>query len=407
MRSAREYRRNIPLFFGYALFSNLIFHRGIFLLYLVALGFSGTAIGTMQATLFIANVLLELPTGIVGDRWGRKHSVVIGVLVLAVNGVGMVTVPAHCGFFCALCVFEAVGFAFISGANTALLYDSLRELGREDDYLAINARIQALGAMILGAAILVGGLMHTISWNLVYLAYSAAFVIAALCVILMRETTVQHQADDDFEQPAQTGAREYLRTPGGRGLALFIAACAIYEGAATPYFVYGQRLLTSHGLGPAEIGLFYSVVQLASGGAYMAAERIRRRLSFRGMLYGTVVLTSMGMALTAVPSVQVAVLLLFAVAVLPEAMYILCDAHLQEQTPSNVRATISSFSSMLQSLAIALGYLGCGLAMDGLGVGGALALLACAPICALMVLVAYFKRIESACVPGGQHAAQL
>ncbi|MCA9392395.1 MFS transporter [candidate division WWE3 bacterium] len=84
----------------------------------------------LQSIFVLSNTLLEIPTGVVADKWGRKASIVLGVIF------GMVGLTIY-GFnkeFYSFAIGEialALGMSLMSGADTAMIYDSLKEKGEE------------------------------------------------------------------------------------------------------------------------------------------------------------------------------------------------------------------------------------------------------------------------------------
>lgn len=94
-----------------------------------ALGLSVFSIQT------IASSLLEVPTGVFSDFIGRKMTLVFGQLASVLALVSY----AIAGSFLVLAigaVLQGLSFALFSGNNSALLYDSLKEDGREGEYAA-------------------------------------------------------------------------------------------------------------------------------------------------------------------------------------------------------------------------------------------------------------------------------
>ena len=112
--------KNLRLFYIYTFLSNLIFDRGIFILFLSYKNFDNFEIGILQVSLFWANVISELPTGIFSDRWGRKFSIIIGLFLLAGSAGGHIAFNNFSSFFI-LFIMQGLAFAFISGSDSALL----------------------------------------------------------------------------------------------------------------------------------------------------------------------------------------------------------------------------------------------------------------------------------------------
>lgn len=69
--------------------AGFVLNRGVFLLFLAEKGMSVTEIALYQALFNIATVVLELPTGLIGDFFGKKFSIQVGVLLLFFHTAGM------------------------------------------------------------------------------------------------------------------------------------------------------------------------------------------------------------------------------------------------------------------------------------------------------------------------------
>ncbi|MBI3535042.1 MAG: MFS transporter [Deltaproteobacteria bacterium] len=175
-------RYNLLLFYLYQFFSKASFQRGIFILYLTELGFSGAQIGTLQALLFWSNLLSEVPTGIFGDRYGRKLSVITGLALFAVNGIGQVLFGGFLPFL-VIYALQGIAFAFCSGSDEAMIYDYLKSIGAESKYIKVQSRLRAIGSLSLGTAMCVGGVLQGYSWKAVYCSYSLAMLAGLMSII--------------------------------------------------------------------------------------------------------------------------------------------------------------------------------------------------------------------------------
>lgn len=89
-----------------------------------------TQMGTVQAIGLLVSLLLELPSGALADLVGRKATVIISRLT-GIIGAVMFVYADNFWMFTLAVIFYQSSWAFESGALSALLYDSLKENGRE------------------------------------------------------------------------------------------------------------------------------------------------------------------------------------------------------------------------------------------------------------------------------------
>ena len=108
-------------------------------------GLDFTRILTLNAWFMFCTFALEVPTGIIADRFGRKVSILLGGFVSMIAALVMISVPRLDVFFLAETLL-ALGVALMSGAGEALLYDSLVALGREGEAKRAFARFESWSA---------------------------------------------------------------------------------------------------------------------------------------------------------------------------------------------------------------------------------------------------------------------
>lgn len=151
----RAYEANIRKAFIYEAFTHFQLWVPIWVVYLqIERGLSLAQIAILDAPFFLTQVIMEVPSGGFADRFGRRASLVLGssMLAAAVLVFGMAET-----FWLILFSYLlwGVSTAFQSGADSALLYDSLKLVGREGDY----ARIQGAIFAVVPAAGLIAGLI--------------------------------------------------------------------------------------------------------------------------------------------------------------------------------------------------------------------------------------------------------
>ena len=145
----------------------------------------------LQAIFAIAVVLLEVPTGMVADVLGKKKSLLFGTTIaffsFIIYGLGhgfVVFLIAEVGL--------AFGLALISGADSALLYDSLVRLNRVNEYQKLEGQIRSNQMISFGLCTLLGGFIGSYSLKLAMLSsaigpFLAFFLALGLTEVLVKE----------------------------------------------------------------------------------------------------------------------------------------------------------------------------------------------------------------------------
>lgn len=406
--SGSRYRANLRALYLYAALGYAGFQRGIFILLLVERGFSKAQIGTLESSLFWANVLSEVPAGLLGDRHGRKLSVIVGLLLLVINAVATLYCRHYVPFLL-LFLLEGIGLAFISGSDLALLYETLRRAGRSGDYVRVASRFRLVAYLSHGLTIAIGGVLLHWSWTWVYGSVAAAWLLAVVALMPLRDGDVAagaragandaeaSTADEAEDAPISMQLWRFFFTGAGRELFGLIAALALFDAALTPYFVYSPLLFTSYGLGATSIGLLNGAIDLLAAIPLLLAARMALRPD------RTIVLTMFGtgivIALNLIRWLPSALVIYVVAMVGPIVMQALVDNLIQQRVPSAIRASASSCVSLAESVAVGIAYFVYGVLMDHVPVYLALSFGAVPTLAAAALALSHFSKARARTTP--------
>ncbi|MBI3983743.1 MFS transporter [Candidatus Microgenomates bacterium] len=158
----RQMARNIRLLRVYRLLFGSILAMPVVVLFFRANGLDQTQIFLLQSIFSLALILFEVPSGYFADRYGRRTSLMLGGLA----GVAGWTIYSLSHGFWGLVPAEfvlAVSVSFISGADSALAYDSLLAVDRAEEYRRFETRTFIWSGAAGALAALVGGPLGSIS----------------------------------------------------------------------------------------------------------------------------------------------------------------------------------------------------------------------------------------------------
>ncbi len=333
---------------------------GINTIFLLDAGLSNLEAFTANAFFTAGMVVFEVPTGIVADMWGRRTSFLLGTITLSVStGLYVWLWQLEAGFWwwAAVSVVIGLGFTFFSGAVEAWLVDALHATGYTGSLEAVFGRGQVAGgvAMLLGS---VGGGYLAQLTNLGVPFVLRAVILGGVFVlafVLMRDLGFTPKRDGRPIQEIKniTGAsiRYGWRVPAVQGLmlaGLFTGGVAIYVFyALQPYLLELWGDETAYGIA----GLVAALVagsQMAGG---LLAPKIRglfrRRTSALFLAEAIGVTTVLLVGLVANFWFVVVVIVIWALAF--AASMPIRAAYLNGLIPSQQRATILSFDSLMSS----------------------------------------------------------
>jgi MFS family permease len=152
----RSISGNILKYYLYKATKSVEFYRPVMYLFFLAQGLSFTEIALLEAIYNLTTVLGEIPTGYVGDRVGRRNSLILGTALIAVTLVGIGLSSSFLPL-AGLYVCWSMGYNFRSGSEDAWLYDTLTDELSEDEFADVRGRGESAALAVGAVAAILGG----------------------------------------------------------------------------------------------------------------------------------------------------------------------------------------------------------------------------------------------------------
>lgn len=365
---------------------NLDVQRGLFVLYLLQLGITQGQIGILQSFLFFSCVALEIPSGLLADRYGRKHSLILGFLGLFISGIGFLLFSDFIPFAFIFCLFGA-SIAMGSGADRALLYDNLLAENRTEEYPRIISRARAIGAVSLGLSMLLGGaLQEAMSWNSVYIFFAISKLIGAIMVSFMTEknplsTSLNPSAKSRVPNREAEGVFNslvrFFRSKNGAFLIPLFIGFALFELSTVPLFIYGQPFFSLQGLDVTLIAGIYAAVEAISAVVFMVAGYVCSRFSLGIVAFSTTFIITLLLLILSmdigVNASAASFLLIMSLPAIYETSY---ETYIHDNVDSRIRASCLSAANLVNSVIIGASYTVFGGLVDRYGFSSTLVIVA-------------------------------
>lgn len=181
---SRTYAGNIPKLYAIKIAKWFMLTMPIIVLFYQENGLSMQDVLTLKGIYSVAVVILEIPSGYLADVWGRKKSLILGAIL---GCLGFVVYSFSYGFtgFLAAELILGIGSSFISGSDSAMLYDSLLKMKREKEYLKQESRVMSVGNFAEAIAGIAGGSLALISLRTPFVLQSFIAFIAIPAAFLL------------------------------------------------------------------------------------------------------------------------------------------------------------------------------------------------------------------------------
>jgi MFS family permease len=375
----------------YTLAASIIW--GINTLFLLDAGLSIAQVFIANAAFSVGTVLFEIPTGVVADTIGRRTSFLLSLVVLAASTlayVGLAQAGAGIVAFSIASIFIGLGFTFYTGAMEAWLVDGVQALGYGGDMDGIFANAQIIGGVAMLVGTIGGGLLGQIDLALPFIVRSVLLlVLLGLAFFGMHDIGFQPRKVTWRTLPSEAGAVASAGVRHGwrsRPLRLIMVAGAIQSGffmwawyAWQPYFL---DLLERDAVWVA--GVVAAMLSLAMIAGNSLVKFFMRYCGRRTTL---LLWTAAGFSVASIgvglaTSFPAALLFLLLSAIAMGVQMPVRQAFIHAIAPSEERATVVSFDSMISGVGGVAGQTGLGIYSEKHGyaavyvVGGAIVALA-------------------------------
>ena len=162
MPAATSADRNWRRFVLFRVLFNSRFYYPVLAILFLDLGLSATEYTLLNFAWAVAIVLTDVPAGVLADRFGRKPLVVAAAAGMIAEMVVLLVAPRHGGAILFLCclvnrVLSGVAEGMASGADEALVFDSLAERNRADEWPLVLDQVMRWQSVGMVVAMLVGG----------------------------------------------------------------------------------------------------------------------------------------------------------------------------------------------------------------------------------------------------------
>ncbi|RXZ47259.1 MFS transporter [Agromyces fucosus] len=333
---------------------------GVNTLFLLDAGLTNFEAFAANAFFSVGMVIFEVPTGVVADTLGRRVSYLLGTVTLAVTTVLYYLLwVAHSPFWmwAIVSVLLGLGFTFFSGAVEAWLVDALTATG----YTGGLEKVFGRGLAFAGAAMFIGSIAGGVVAQATNLGVPFLIRAGILVVMFVVAAIVMH--DLGFTPAGRAHPIRATKEVFNASVKYGLGRRPVRYVMFASFFTTGVGFYVFYALQPYLVELWgdtgaYSIAGLAAailsgsqviGG--LVAPWVRRRFRKRTttIILSLVVSSLVLLALGVNRNFWIALVLLTVWGLVDAAAGPVQQAYLNDMIPSQQRATVLSFDSLLGS----------------------------------------------------------
>jgi hypothetical protein len=234
-----------------------VFWYGIEKLFMQSIGLDAVSVGMLTVLTIVLNLALDIPSGILADKWSRKGMLVVSAFALAICSL---LLGSSTGF-----ATYAIGYALYSlyvvctsGTYQAITYDSLHEEGESKFYSKVMGRAYALFLCGAGVANIASGFIaDNFGYRMpFYLTVLSCLVNMAVMLSLKEPAFHKPENKEKILRQLIKTSKAVLVIPLLRILAIIMSLFAIVELFKADF---GQLYFLRYVTEPQLLGLLWAV----------------------------------------------------------------------------------------------------------------------------------------------------
>lgn len=302
--------------------------------------------------------LLEVPSGILADRYGRKTMLVLNGVLSAAEMAILLYANSFFAFGLAV-LLSGIGKAFSSGSQNALLYDSLLMKQKQGTFEKLLGRLSVVDIIGSVAAAVSGSVLaHFWGFELNYMLSFASWVIVVFVSLSLKEPPMVMKPEHEL-----TGflpyARQAMHFFKSKPVVILYCLSSSLLGACMVYLdEFMQLILDEAGVPVLFFGVVLSFTLLLQIPGNLIAYKLTSHFSYRTILLVIIAVNAAGYLAVYLTRNALCIIPMAMMALAGGVTEPLVMGYLHHQANSEIRATVESFFSLvLRGMSMGVGLL--------------------------------------------------
>lgn len=303
----------------------------------------------LKSVYSIAVVAFEIPAGYLADAWGRRNTLILGC-TLAFGGFLCYSFSYTLGAFFLAEVLLGTGQSMVSGADSALLYDTMLGNRREDEYLKYEGKVTMIGNFSEASAGLVSGFLAAYSLRLPFYCQTLIAFIGIPAALMLKDYSTRVKVTNPIANILHI-IRYSLIT--NKSLCYDIMFSGIIGAATLTMAWFVQPILMAIDMPTTLYGIIWTVLNMTVGIAALYSDKLNRLLGENRTYLLILIFISGGYLLVAYNISYFGLFLLFLFYIVRGFATPILKGYINKQTFSEMWATVLSIRNFIIRLLFA------------------------------------------------------
>lgn len=306
-------------------------------------------LGLLESLSCALAILIDIPSGALADIVGRKNIIIVGWIFVALGHAGQGL--ANSIFIYILWgLISTIAAAFVSGTDTAFVYDALKEKGESNKFSSVNSKGLFSYRVGIIFATFLGGFLYQVNTFVPFVCMGLAEFLSVFCWWFMKEPKMEHIVFSwkSYVNQMKDGVNQVFKSSFTKSLSLFYIIIGGISFTSLYFFNYSYAIdLKFNAIQQSYLfgftGILKALVVLVFA---KYAKKLTKNQIFLGFMFF--------MVISYLPSMfvgkNIAILIIALTEIIAVARFAFLDQLINDELESKHRATTLSFMNTMVNL---------------------------------------------------------
>tara|TARA_Y100000310_G_C20703085_1_gene831925 strand:+ start:6072 stop:7244 length:1173 start_codon:yes stop_codon:yes gene_type:complete len=316
----------------------------------LSLDLTATQIFTLSSIFMFGMLLFEIPSGYLSDKIGRKKTLFLCSLSYTLGSI-IYAFSSNFYFFSLAQVIFGFGASLLSGTDTSLIYDSLKQIKKIKIFKKVEGNSRFFIRIAASSASFIGGLLVLISLRTpFYFMIGVSALLIPLAFLIIEPKRRKRLVKSNIILDIGKISKYVLTHKKIMSLTLYNSlVCSIMLMVVTSYFLYYDKIGFNAAHNGLVYGLFMFVSALGAVSTHKLENKIGKRKSFFLLLFPSFIFILLGIfnSIFLIP-------LIFVNGFIWGFSRPMFSSYTNELISSDIRATVLSVTNMVKVLPLVI-----------------------------------------------------
>ena len=368
------------------------FGIGVSVLFMLSLGLDLAQISVCLSFYLLFSTIGQVPSGIFADKYGYKTALAMGAIIFLFGTAGFAWAQ-NFGWLVAANSLLGFGSSMKQGADWALLYESLKKEGRQQEYKKMAGKIDFAANMFGVAASISGGILYAYNNRWPFWAEVVLVLAGLAAIISLKQPRISDKNKISVVEQLKSSFGYAFKTPKFSRLFIF---SALIGSIALITIQYVQPLYKELGIKEVYFGLIGAVMFILRGAGSLFSDRLGRMLSVDKYLVLHAAVFGLFLVLIQKTGSVWLILLFIGIFFFLRGLYSpTISSFINDKVKSNIRATMLSINGQILTVATSLGLLATGWTAVNYDLNTTFFLISIISMSLLILYVIFLRKVQA------------